>query len=270
MKMKYTSAFCFSLLLCASLWAQDKPRSTQKDSAMVSTAKVKFAPATKKEVNTKDSAVVKTDRYGLRLGIDLSKLARAFYEDDYKGLELVGDYRLTKKFWLAGELGNENKTTDDDQLDTKTKGTYFKVGFDYNTYQNWLDMENQITIGLRYGVSSFSQELESYEIYNPNPYFGEDPLVVSGQKWNGLSASWLEAVAGVKVEVFNNVYVGFSLRLYRMVSNKRPDNFDNLYIPGYGRTYDGDFGAGFNYTISYFIPIYKKTKTIGEAKSQKK
>ncbi|WP_395076160.1 DUF6048 family protein, partial [Flavobacterium sp.] len=36
--------------------------------------------------------------------------------------------------------------------------------------------------------------------------------------------------------------------------------FDNLYIPGFNRTYDGKFGVGWNYTISYFIPLYKSKK----------
>jgi hypothetical protein len=72
----------------------------------------------------------------------------------YKGLELVGDYRLTKKYFLAAELGNENKTTDDVRLNFTTKGSYLKVGFDYNAYENWLDMENVISIGMRYGFSN--------------------------------------------------------------------------------------------------------------------
>ncbi|MFT7252531.1 MAG: hypothetical protein ACI9FW_002293, partial [Flavobacterium sp.] len=41
---------------------------------------------------------------------------------------------------------------------------------------------------------------------------------------------------------------------------KKPNNFDNLFIPGFNRTYDGKFGTGFNYTVSYMIPIYKKNK----------
>ena len=53
--------------------------------------------------------------------------------------------------------------------------------------------------------------------------------------------------------------MGFSARLNYLVSNKKPDNFDNLYIPGFNRTYAGKFGVGFNYTISYFIPFYKIT-----------
>ena len=50
----------------------------------------------------KDTVSKKTERYGLRVGVDLSKLARTFYEKDYKGLEIVGDYRLTKKIYIAG------------------------------------------------------------------------------------------------------------------------------------------------------------------------
>jgi len=210
------------------------------------------------QVKKTDSIPVKTNRYGIRVGVDLSKIARSFYEDDYKGLEVVGDYRLTKRYYIAGELGNENKTVNDDQLNFTTKGTYFKAGVDYNLYENWLDMENMVYIGARYGVSSFSQTLNSYTIYNRYPYFGPSQTIESGEKFNGLSAQWIEVLVGVKAKVINNFYVGFSFRMNRLVSNKKPDGFDNLYIPGFNRTYDGSFGAGFNYTVSYFVPIYKK------------
>lgn len=212
-----------------------------------------------------DSIPTKTNRYGLRLGVDLFKLSRSFYEKDYKGLEIVGDYRLSKKHYLAGEIGNENKTVEDDQLNFTTKGTYFRVGFDYNAYENWLDMENKIYIGMRYGVSSFSQTLNSYKLYNAHPYFAENSTIISGEKYSGLSAQWFEIVTGVNAKVFNNVYVGFSFRINYLISDKKPNNFDNLYIPGFNRTYNGKFGVGFNYTVSYFIPFYKK-KIEGPAK----
>lgn len=235
--MKRTSRFIFSL--CLALCAF-------------------FVQAQQK----KDSVEIKTSRYGIRVGIDLFKLSRSFYEKDYKGLEIVGDYRFAKNYYLAGELGNENKTVDDEQLNFTTKGTYFKVGFNYNAYENWLDMENVIYIGLRYGVSTFSQTLNNYSIYNRDHYFGDEPKIVSGEKYNGLTAQWGEFVAGVNAKVFNNIYVGFNVQFKKLFSNKKPDNFDNLYIPGFHRTYDGDFGVGFNYTVSYFIPIYKTKKEI--------
>lgn len=206
----------------------------------------------------KDSAAVKTQRYGVRVGADLYKLTRSFYDKNYQGLELVGDYRLTKNYYIAGELGNEKITVDDTRLDFTTTGTYFKVGFDYNVYENWLDMENMVYVGMRYGVSSFSQQLNSYKIYAPYPQLDPNIEINSGEEYKGLSASWAEVVVGMKAEVINNIYVGFSVNMKYLVTNKTPENFDNLYIPGFHRTYDGNFGVGFNYSISYFIPIYKK------------
>lgn len=240
--MRHTLKFIFSLLfVCVSL----------------------FGNAQEKK---KDSVVPKTERFGVRFGVDLFKLTRSFYEKDYRGLELVGDYRLTKRFFIAAELGNENKTIDDAQVNFTTKGTYIKAGFDYNAYENWLNMENMIHIGLRYGVSSFSQTLNNYEVYNTQQYFGESPTIDAGTEFNGLSAQWAEVVSGVKVEVFNNIYVGFSLRLHYLISNSKPENFDNLYIPGFNRTYNGNFGVGFNYTVSYFLPLYKSTTKPKETK----
>jgi hypothetical protein len=258
-KLNYFSSVCF---LVAFTLVQAQEKST-----------VKTNLDTKALEQTEDSIPVKKDRYGLRLGIDLFKFSRGFYDKNYKGIELTGDFRWNKKYYLAAELGNENKTTEDDRLTSTSKGSYLKVGFDYNLYENWLDMENIISIGLRYGVSSFSQTLNSYEIYNPNQYFGENPVVIAGDEYSGLSAQWIEVVAGMKAEVFNNVFIGFSFRLNRLMSQKLPNNFDNLYIPGFNRTYNGDFGVGFNYTVSYFIPLYKSTvkaKEKAKAKEKKK
>lgn len=203
-----------------------------------------------------DSTKIK-QRYGIRFGVDLHRLTKSIYDDNYQGLEFVGDYRISQKLYVAGELGNENKITDDDNLNFTTKGTYFKVGFDYNTYENWLDMENMIFVGMRYGVSSFNHTLNSYTIYDKENFYGQN-TIISEKEFNGLTASWIEVVGGLKAEVFNNIFVGFSVRLNYLVTDKKPDNFDNLFIPGFNRTYDGNFGAGFNYTLSYMIPIYKK------------
>jgi hypothetical protein len=256
--MKHTLKYIFSigLIFCffvASAQEKKTPKIVPDSEGILPAAAINNGA-----IAIVDTLPVKTDRYGLRVGIDIFRLTRAFYDKGYKGIELVGDYRLTKKYFLAAELGNENKTTDDDRLNFTSKGSYLKVGFDYNAYENWLDMENVISIGLRYGFSTFSQDLNSFKIYNPNPYFGEKPSYPSTETYSGLSASWIEVVAGIKAKVFNNVFMGFSLRLNQLVTNKKPDNFDNLYIPGFNKTYNGSFGVGFNYTVSYFLPIYKK------------
>jgi hypothetical protein len=209
---------------------------------MFTLAQAQEKPTVKSDfLQVADSIPVKKDRYGLRVGVDLT-----------------ADFRWNKKYYLAAELGNENKTTEDDRLTSNSKGSYLKAGFDYNMYQNWLDMENIISVGLRYGFSSFSEELYSYKIYNAHPYWGELPALPTNQKFNGLNASWIEVVTGMKAKMFNNVFVGFSVQLKTLVTNHKPNGFDNLYIPGFNRTYNGSFGIGFNYSVSYFIPLYKK------------
>ena len=244
--MKYMSKFIFSILLILT-------------SLLVNSQTIKT-----------DSIPPKIEKYGVRFGADISKLIQSFYDKNYTGIEFVGDYRLTKNYYLAGELGNENTTVEDNRLSFTTQGTYLKVGFDYNSYENWLDMRNMLYIGMRYGASTFSQTLNSYNIYNTSNYFPEAPTVISGEKFNGLTSQWIEVVFGLKAEVLKNIYLGFSIRMNRLLTNTKPDNFDNLYIPGFNRTYNGDFGIGFNYSVSYFLPLYKTKSTKKEEKKKKK
>ena len=206
-----------------------------------------------------DSIVFK-QKYGLRLGGDLVKLARSFTDDNYKGFEINADYRLSKNLYVAGELGTEEKSTETDYLDVRTTGSYFKAGVDYNVYENWFGMENMIFGGLRAGVASFKQELNGYEIYNTDNYW--EPYSTSdSQEFSGLSAIWVELMVGVKAEVFNNVYIGFNAQLKGLISDDQPTNFENIHIPGFNKTYDSNsIGVGFGYNISYLIPLYKKNK----------
>jgi len=266
--MKHILKYSFSFWLLMSMFLAQAQDTIPTKTSLERTKIVGEIPEVPKQVTKKTDLIPKTDtivpvkkdRYGVRVGVDLYKLTRGLYDGNYKGIELVGDYRLTKKYYLAAELGSEDKKTEDDRLNTNTKGTYIKAGFDYNAYENWLDMENIISIGLRGGFSTFSQRLNSYKIYNAYPYWGEMPWNPSGEEFNGLTASWIEVVTGVKVKVINNIFVGFSLRLNVLITDKKPsDNFENLYIPGFNRTYAGNFGVGFNYTITYFVPLYKKT-----------
>ncbi|WP_166924372.1 DUF6048 family protein [Flavobacterium poyangense] len=261
--MKHILKYIFSIPLLFSMFLAHAQETTKAKETIQEKPKSEIKKPAAQQAKT-DTIPPKTDRYGLRVGVDLYKLTRGFYDKDYKGVEFTGDFRLTKKYFLAAELGFEDKTTDDARLNSTTTGTYIKGGFDYNTYQNWLDMENLITIGLRGGFSTFSQQLNTYKIYNRNPYWGSQESIASGEKYNGLTAAWLEVAMGVKAKVFNNIFVGFAIQLKLLASNKEPGNFENLYIPGFNRTYDGNFGVGFNYTVSYFIPLYKKKVILPE------
>ncbi|MCM4157994.1 DUF6048 family protein [Gramella sp. AN32] len=200
------------------------------------------------------------EKFGLRVGIDLSKPLRTILEDDYSGIELLGDYRIYKDYYLAAELGNEKITFDSENILTTTSGSYIKLGGDYNAYDNWENMQNSIFVGVRYGFATFSQTLEGYRIYSRSSYFGPDYRTDAVEE-KGLTANWLEVIAGIKVELFNNFFLSANVQLKRLIGESTPRNFDNLAIPGFGRTYDaGQFGAGYSYAISYLVPIFKKDK----------
>lgn len=211
---------------------------------------------------TSDTLIYK-QKYGVRLGGDIGKIARSLIDENYTGFEINGDYRLTKKLYIAGELGTEERSTITDFIDVTAKGSYFKAGIDYNTYTNWLDMQNMIYTGFRVGVSSFNQQLNSFTIYNTNQYWNAPYTENSNEEFNGLSAIWVELIFGLKAELFTNLYAGVNIQLKSMISQDQPDGFENLYVPGFNRTYDsGRFGIGFGYTVSYLIPIYKKDKKV--------
>ncbi|MDC6354304.1 MULTISPECIES: DUF6048 family protein [Robiginitalea] len=215
------------------------------------------------------------DAYGIRLGADLSRLLITGLNEDYQGFELVGDYRISEKFYLAAELGNEsrrvNELLDNENdvniqslYDITSRGSYLKAGLDYNTYTNWYGMNNQIIVGARAAFSSFRTDLDSYSYFNSNRYWNPDgfqPGPDAPVELDGLSAAWIELLLGVKAELFANIYMGASVRLGMLVSRTESDRMPHLWIPGFNRVTDGSsFGVGFNYTISYFLPLYRKAR----------
>ena len=196
----------------------------------------------------------------VRLGFDVFKPIKSSSDRDNLNYEIVGDLQITENLYLAGEYGLIDRLIEDENINFNSNGSFLRFGFDYNMFNNWVGMDNAIFLGLRYGSSNFSNKIESYNVRNSDAYFSN--FVDNNYQTidhSNLTGNWLEIVAGVKVETFNNVYLGFSLRLNKLLSTEKPENFDNLYIPGFNKvTDDNTFGSGFNYTLTYSIPLRKK------------
>lgn len=241
--LKYTIS-CYLLMMVSLGWSQSKPIDLQP----------------------KDT-VPKTQAYGLRVGVDLSKIVLSTIDEDYMGLELVGDYRLKQNLYLAAELGNEQRTIQEDLYNFTASGSYLKAGVDYNVYDNWYGMNNLIHVGGRYAFSTFNNTLNNYQIFSSNRYFEQDEFAFGSdqaEEFSGLNASWIEAVIGAKVELFKNLYLGASIRLGILITNNNKvgdARFPSLWIPGFNKVTDNSrFGTSYNYSISYFVPFYKKKK----------
>ena len=217
------------------------------------------------ELNLSDSLVIKDKLLTinkLSLGVDLFKPIKSSSDGDNLNYEIVGDLQLTENLYLAGEYGIVDRIIEDENINFNSSGSFLRIGFNYNMFENWVGMDNSIYLGLRYATSNFSNKIINYTVRNQDSYFSN--LVDSDFQtieYSGLSGNWIEIVAGLKVETFNNVYLGFSLRLNKLLSDSEPDNFDTLFIPGFNKVTDENtFGSGFNYTLTYSIPLRKKKK----------
>ncbi len=254
MKLQHTLLYFTSILLLSTsiLKAQEEVKEIEKKVKEVNEVE-------EKEVTTDTIAkVYNTQYYGLRVGIDLSKPLRSLLDGNYQGFEAVGDFRIRKNYYLAAAIGNEIKTSELPNIENITRGSYIKAGFNYNAYENWFGMNNLLYGGIHAGFSTFNQELESYTIYTDNSVF-PDNTIIDSREFNDLTAAWLELKVGLEVEVLNNLYLGINLQLKRSITAKEPDDFANLFIPGFGKvTEDSSIGVGYGYTISYLIPFFKK------------
>ncbi len=205
-----------------------------------------------------DSISIK-NKFGLRAGVDLSKLLNSAFNDDYEGFEINADLRILKNIYISAEIGTEKKIISNDYLNTEAKGNYLKAGGDYNMYTNWLGMDNLIYSGFRIGFSNFSQTINSYTIYDVNNQPWGQATYYNPIVNDNLNALWMEFVVGIKTQVLNNLFLGFNIQLKNLISDKTKNNIDNIYIPGFNRTYDSSsLGSGFSYSISYLVPIIKK------------
>ena len=203
-----------------------------------------------------DSLVVK-NKYGIRIGLDFSKQIRMLTED-YKGLSLYGDVKIKERLFIVSELGSDEKELRTDNLRSKFSGNYIKAGLNYNLYNNLPGLNNEIYVGFRFATSKFKSEISEYIIYNKDRFWSQDPIFDNIIN-KGLNANWVELIIGINAELLNNLFMGLSLRLNRMLNQKKPENFTNLYIPGFNKvTENNNFGTGLTYSIIYQIPIIKK------------
>ena len=193
----------------------------------------------------------------LSIGIDLYRPIYSNINDDDLSYELITTLRIFEDFSIASEIGSLDRYIEDENVNFTSSGEYIKFGFDYNLYNNWTGMDNSIYLGIRFATSNFNNKIDNYTVRNPDSYWSN--TVTDGYEvvnHSNQNANWLEFLVGIKVETIKNIYFGISLRLNRLLSNSSPNNFNNLYIPGFNKvTDDNSWGSGFNYTLTYSLPL---------------
>lgn len=199
----------------------------------------------------------------LRIGIDIFQPIISHIDKDISGLEIVSDFQIKENLYISSEIGTLTRNQQSELINFKTSGSYIKIGGDFNMYKNWTGMNNQIYLGVRLANSLYKHNINNYVLFATEQVWDEN-VINTGYKTGeikDLNAQWIEFLVGLKVQVIRNIYMGFSLRLNRLINNTSIDDFGVLFIPGFNRvTDDNIFGSSFNYTISYSIP-FRSSKT---------
>lgn len=199
----------------------------------------------------KKDTVLKAALRGLRLDIDLVPVASNFI---YKGARFgyeAGLYAdLKHKYFPAVEIGfaGADKTSTGG-VTFNTTGMYGRVGVDFNLIKQKKDKlpsNNMFFAGARIGFSPYSYNYKNIQVQNN--YWGS---AISENFENiNVTKVWFEVLAGIRVEVLQNIYMGWTVRNKKLIGQDVTGEFQPWYIPGFGLKGEGN-SWGVNYIIGY-------------------
>ena len=131
-------------------------------------------------------------------------------------------------------------------------GNYWRLGADVNLLKKDPD-RNMLFFGLRYARSSATEQI----IYNgTDPYFGNVQYQITN---SAVVGSWGEMVAGLRIKVWKEFWMGFTSRLKFGLAVRGAKELSPYYTPGYGVIGDG-ITWGFNYQVFWRIPFDRQKK----------
>lgn len=187
----------------------------------------------------------------LRFGTDVLALALSS-SPRFGGWEVNADADFGP-FYLVGDYGywakNETLVTGGEY---QNQGTYWRIGADVNILKQDPD-RNMLFFGLRYARSSFSDQINftvNDQVFGPQQYALANP---------NANAAWMELVAGLRVKVWKEFWMGFTSRLKMALAVRGNGELSTYDVPGYG-VIGGGSTWGFNYQVFWRIPFERQNK----------
>ncbi len=248
--------------------AQVEPEGTsisQRINAGESFSSVSYSkPPAAKNVKKKVQQLLDTIPFygGTYLGIDIAGIAASMFGSDTKSVEVQADVNLRNRYFPVVEIGYA-QTDAESTYGTvyNSKGPYFRLGMNYKIkFRN--RNESHLYVGARYAFSFFKYDVESVELTDPIWGGSSDPNL-SDDIWGGSvpfrltgvnsSAHWMELVFGVRVKVWKDFMLGWSIRYKQRFSVKDGDMSTPAYVPGFGANKGSTFGI--TYSVIYKLPI---------------
>ena len=182
-----------------------------------------------------------------------------FYNGTYIGVDLYG---IGSKI-LGGDFMSSD-TWSETGIHYKSKAApFFRIGVDYNTMAKKKEKNSYLYAGLRYAFSSFKYDVSTLPANDPiwgdvigNPSLEDDywggsvPFSHLGMKG---SVQWLEIVLGVKVRIYKNFNMGWSVRMKYKTKASIGEYGAPWYVPGYGKYKSNNMGI--TYSLIYKLPL---------------
>ena len=109
---------------------------------------------------------------------------------------------------------------------------------------------NFVGIGLRYGLSVFTQETPWLKYDN---YWGSSETLIDSKAATG---HYLQLSGGVKAELFKNLLIGWTVKVNLLMFHTAGSDNRPVYIPGMGNS-DKAIGQGIAFHIAWMIPTGK-------------
>lgn len=189
---------------------------------------------------------------GIMVGVDVYGFLNQALGSDIRSTEASIEANLLNRFFPVVEFGygSMDKTDDETDIHFKTSAPFFRLGVNYNVFYKKPELPGCLTIGLRYGFSSFKYDVQAPELTDPNWGNTQVPVNYTGVKSN---VGWLEAVVGLKANVYKDFYLGLSVRYRSRLNMTKNENSEPYYIPGYGRGKSSSIGI--TYSIIYKLPF---------------
>lgn len=186
----------------------------------------------------------------LSLGLNFIDPVLMIFGQDYASVDVNATLNLWNRLQPVLEVGmGWGKSAPEDMNFTyKAKPSpYFKIGANYNfLYKS--SPQYQVLLGVRLGYSPFRYDVTDIN-YN-NSYWDEHTsFAITGESSHAV---WGELVAGLKVHIWREWSLGWSMRLRSIFNYGKNDHSSPWFVPGYGPRRQS---FGFTFTASYTLPM---------------
>ena len=189
---------------------------------------------------------------GIMVGVDVYGFLNQALGSDIHSAEASIEANLQNRFFPVVEFGYGSIDTTDDETDIhyQTSAPFFRLGVNYNVFYKKPELPGCLTVGLRYGFSSFKYDVQAPDLTDPNWGHTQVPVSYTGVKSN---VGWLEAVVGLRANVYKDFHLGLNLRYRSRLNMSQNEHSEPYYIPGYGR--GKSTSIGITYSIIYKLPF---------------